>query len=203
MKNNVEEERGTSKSWLRKNLATLIARLGLSAFLLLAFSLVPAMALSPGEPAILAASTLVPAQGELLREFTDPCLGTHWQLRADPVHPEGPRRLILLDPLGTRRRGPEDQTVSARLKPQAGQEFKEGEGETPNLTPPLVIRAGDRVIVDQQTPLLHARLQAVALESAGVGQRVRVRLGAGAISQSSLSATVVAVLVTGAGQAKW
>lgn len=203
MRTEVELTPGTSENWLQRNPAPLIPRLGLSS-LLLALSLAPARGLPPGEPAILAASSRIPAQGELLREFTDPCLGTHWQLRADPVHPEGPRRLILLDPIGTRRSGASDQAVSTRLKPLAtGPELVESADEVPNLSPPLAIRAGDRVTVDQQTPLLHGRLQAVALESAGVGQWVRVRLGAGAISQSSLSATVIAVLVTGAGQAKW
>lgn len=204
MRNEVEEARGASESWLKRSPAAKFGQFGFVSFLLPALSLAPAMGFPSGEPAILTASTRVPAQGELLREFKDPCLGTHWQLRSDPMHPEGPRRLILLDPSGTRSREPQNHAVSSQLKPsEAGQELLEGGDDVPNLAPPLAIRTGDRVTVDQQTPLLHARLQAVALESAGVGQRVRVRLGAGAISQSSLSATVIAVLVTGAGQAKW
>jgi hypothetical protein len=197
-----------STNWRRRS-PVLVIGLAPIAFLGLSFGIAPVIGLPPAEPAIFAASSRVPAQGELLREFTDPCLGTHWQLRADPVHPEGPRRLILLDPLGTRRRGPGDrragdQALSSRLRSAAtGQESVESGNEAPNLAPPLAIRAGDHVTVDQQTPLLHARLQAVALESAGVGQQMRVRLGAGAISQLSQSATVIAVLVTGPGQAKW
>jgi flagella basal body P-ring formation protein FlgA len=66
-----------------------------------------------------------------------------------------------------------------------------------------VIRAGDRVTVDQETQVLHARFQAVALESAAVGQRMKVRLGTGTHSAQGLDGTVIAVLATAAGQAQW
>ena len=106
-------------------------------------------------------------------------------------------RSVLLDPLGTNM-----QTGGSQLGSTVNNYGVLG-GDHLDLGQGVLTPTGDRVTVDQQTPLLHARLQAVALESAGIGQRVRVRLGAGAISQSSLSATVIAVLVTGAGQAKW
>lgn len=204
-----ETREGTLEGRRRLDCAFLFWRSGswqsvLILLLLPALSLPSALALPPGEPAVLEASSRVPSRGELLREFTDPCLGTHWQLLADPVHPEGPRRLVLLEPVGSRRSGRGDDVATARLGTVANVNAPpRGEGDLPNLAPPLAIRAGDRVTVDQETPLLHARLQAVALESAGVGQRMRVRLGAGTIPQSSLSATVIAVLVTGTGQAKW
>ncbi len=68
---------------------------------------------------------------------------------------------------------------------------------------PRVIRAGDTVTVDQQTPLLRARFQAVALESAAVGQRMHVRLGDGTHSARALDGAVIAVIATAAGQTQW
>ena len=36
--------------------------------------------------------------GTVLRDIFDPCLGFHWQLRVDPLDPDGPRRMVLLNP---------------------------------------------------------------------------------------------------------
>lgn len=58
---------------------------------------------------------------------------------------------------------------------------------------PLVIRAGDRVIVEDHSPMVDARLQAIALQSAHAGESLRARLVAGG--------GMVRVLAEGPGQA--
>jgi len=68
---------------------------------------------------------------------------------------------------------------------------------------PVAIRAGDQVTVDQETPSLRARLQAVALESGVVGQRVRVRLTAGTDAQLGLYGKVILAIATGVREAQW
>jgi hypothetical protein len=73
----------------------------------------------------------------------------------------------------------------------------------------MAIRAGDRLTVDQDSQTLRARFGAVALESAGIGQQVRVRLimGNGLRLGKNVELTapgpVVPVTVTGPGSAQW
>ena len=145
--------------------------------------------------------------GEVIQVLIDPCLGTHWELIADPAHPDWPRRLVLLDPdvPGKIRRGEQvgevpSGSLEGTFKGNRPQESRNG---LPNLVPEMAIRAGDRVAVDQETEFLRAQFQAVALESAGVGQRLRVRLDGGRSSQTGSDGSVITVISTGAGRAKW
>lgn len=147
---------------------------------LLPLVVLPAFSLPPG---ISPGAAERPA-GEFRREILDPCLGSRWQLVTDPAHPEWPGRLVLVEP-----------PVSLPSAPAA---------PSPTSPPaPFAIRAGDRLTVDQQTSVLHARLQAIALESARAGQTTRVRLAAGTHSARGWDGTVIAVVVTAPGQASW
>jgi hypothetical protein len=159
------------------------------------------------------------------REFFDPCLGSRWQLLTNPSHPEWPARLVLLETSrveesGGRSTAPADERARKPLKlASSGGLSNRPSDRTSNRSPnrwsgetqidppspglPLVIRAGDTVTVDQQTPLLRAHFQAVALESAAAGHRMRVRLGDGTRSVRGLDGTVIAVIATAAGQTQW
>jgi len=122
--------------------------------------------------------------GALDREIVDPCLGTRWRLIANAEHPERPGRLVLVDRGLDRVAPPGQNTPAARA-------------------PAWAIRSGDRLTVAQETAILRARFQAVALESAEAGQRLRVRLIGGADTRTGNFGTVVEVRAVAPGEAVW
>jgi flagellar basal body P-ring formation chaperone FlgA len=103
------------------------------------------------------ASDEVIREGEMIREIIDPRNGDRWILTRDSSHPAGPGRLVLLASLHilTRHAVPEE------------------EAQAP------VIHAGDRVIVEEHTASVEARLEAVAMGPAQAGSPVNVRLSIG------------------------
>jgi hypothetical protein len=145
--------------------------------------------------------------GSAGHELVDPCLGSHWKIQTNADHPGWPGRLVLVD-AGA---GPGDQRLisaaaiksprikAVRVSPPTG----DGPQFYPNLAPPLAVRAGDRLIVTQDSEALHAEFHAMALESARIGDSIRVRLSVGSAAPLSISGKVVSVIATGAGQARW
>lgn len=129
-----------------------------------------------------------------VRELIDPVLGLHWQLLVDPLHPASPGRWVLV---GSNESVPPLQmktvAYAAQIAPIASHP----------VAPVWAIRSGERVTVEQQTPALHAELQAVALASGVVGDRVKVRLKAGKEAAMSTEGAVIVVVVTGRGAASW
>jgi hypothetical protein len=98
-----------------------------------------------------------PASGEIVREIDDLHTGARWLLMRDPVHPGGPGRLVLVGGL----RG--------IVRPSE-----------PGIEPLLpVIHAGDRLIVEEHTAVVEARLEAVALGPAVIGSPLDARLKIG------------------------
>ena len=96
---------------------------------------------------------------ELLREIDDPSLGQRWLLYRDPRHPAGPGRLVAVG-------------AAALGRPEAASSA----GQGPAAAPRPVIRAGDRVVLEENTPVVEARLQAIALLPAFAGSPLKVRL---------------------------
>ena len=106
-----------------------------------------------------------PPAGAVIREIDDPRNGDCWLLVRDPSHPGGPGRLVLAAVAGVQsRRG---RTAKQRLLA----------AEHRALTP--VIRGGDRLIVEEKTAVVEARLEAVALGPAVAGAPLQVRLAIG------------------------
>jgi hypothetical protein len=97
-------------------------------------------------------------QGELVREIDDPHSGERWILTRNADHPEAPGQLVLIA---------ETHSVTATPEKVAG---RAPDGPAP------IIRSGDRVIVEQNTPTVEARLEAVAMTSAWAGGTLRLRL---------------------------
>lgn len=154
-------------------------RIGLPARILAVFSaslgalLAPIPGSAQGATAILVSGSPIlsilpvrsdPARGEVLREIVDPSTGQRWVLLRDPIHPAGPGQLLRdsLSPAGS----------ESRQEP--GQE-----GRPVYRAPQPVIRAGDRVILEESTPRVESRLEAVALGPARAGGALRVRLRLG------------------------
>jgi hypothetical protein len=118
-------------------------------------------ATDPGPRILVSFPGLEPVPGEIVREIDDPHTGDRWLLMRDPSHPGGPGRLVLAESAGNQAR-----------QRQAGAELSQVE-----LRP--VIRAGERLIVEENTPVVEARLEAVALGPAVVGSPLDVRLRIG------------------------
>lgn len=106
--------------------------------------------------------------GAVVREIDDPHTGDRWLLVRDPSHPGAPGRMVLV----AGAEGP-----AGRKAPGAG--LATTAWPTKHIAPIPVIRAGDRLVVEQSTPLIEARLEAVALGTAAVGAPLNVRLAIG------------------------
>jgi len=89
-----------------------------------------------------------------IREIDDPHSGARWMLLRNSEYPAGPGRLVLAGGPSLSRR---DEGTPQRL----------------------IIRAGDRLIVEESTPVVEARLEAIALGPAGPGSAFDVRLKIG------------------------
>lgn len=94
---------------------------------------------------------------EIVREIDDPSTGTRWLLYRNIANPGGPGRLILV----------------GVVRPASLHR-----GATFAAAGP-VVHTGDRVVVEESTPILDARLAATALNPASSGGPVRVRLELG------------------------
>jgi hypothetical protein len=100
---------------------------------------------------------------EVVRVIDDPHTGDRWLLIRDRKNPAGPGQLVLA---GSRNEIQQDWAASESL------------GATSILRRP-VIRTGDRLIVEEDTTFVEARLEAVALGSASIGSSFNARLKIG------------------------
>lgn len=118
------------------------------------------------------------AQGELFREIDDPSSGDCWLLLRDPKDPGGPGRLVLekRNAQGPGREGGGPRAASATGS-TFGSAAKQGVDRSAARLP--VIHPGERLIVEENTPLVEARLEAVALNPARAGSVFKVRLAIG------------------------
>jgi hypothetical protein len=127
--------------------------------------------------------------------LTDPCLGAKWQLVFDATHPGRPPRMVPV----------KQEALQASASPTLlGQSFR---SEEPDAFPPILLRAGDAVTIDQDSRFVHAEFQGVALESVAMGKSVRVRITLGSRrGEGAFQGTNEAVIVataTGPGRVLW
>ena len=99
----------------------------------------------------------------LLREIDDPSSGTRWLLVRDRTNPGGPGRM---------ERAPQgrDPGIPGRQAKAAG---------GPQCKPVMIIRAGDKVVVEEHSATTDAYLEGLALGPAGLGSGLNVRLSIG------------------------
>lgn len=119
-----------------------------------------------------------PAEGRILREIRDPHSGACWLLVRDESHPGGPGRLVPA--------GESPIPVPPNPRAQNRADGPHSAGSSDSLAP--VIRAGDRLIVEEKTSVVEAHLEAVALGPAAVGGvfGVRLRIGGRALRAVAL-----------------
>jgi len=122
-----------------------------------------AAATGPGMRILISVPGLALAQtgGEIVREIDDPHSGARWLLMRNADHPGGPGLLLLAE--------------SGRKLVQQGQAGFEPSGTGPRT----VIRAGERLVVEENTAVVEARLEAVALNPAVIGSVLDARLRIG------------------------
>jgi hypothetical protein len=119
------------------------------------------------QPTAITSSSIQAAQNanlpsaHLIREIDDPHLGSRWLLYRDPSHPGGPGRLVCAASVA-----PDRARTSVSVA-------------DPGTMPRAIIRAGDRVVLEENTPIVDARLQAIALNPALAGAPLQVRLEIG------------------------
>ena len=93
----------------------------------------------------------------IVSERTDPGTGARWVLMRDAEHPAALAHWVLVE---------------------AGKERAVGAGAEATGEK-LMIHAGDKIVVEEQTAVMSAWLEATALTSAGSGGELRVRLAIG------------------------
>lgn len=109
----------------------------------------------------IAASPARTAESErLLREIDDPSSGTRWLLVSDQTNPGGPGRL---------------EPAPAGKDPGAA----ERRTNAPRIGQNRMIRPGDKLTVEEHSSTTDAYLEGVALEPAGPGAALKVRLSIG------------------------
>ena len=116
-------------------------------------------------------------QGEVVREIDDPHTGERWLLRRNDQVPGGPGRLVLV----------------AAHRSAAGGATPRAAGMTGDAQILPVIRAGDRLIVEEHTARVDAVLEARAMNPAATGASLDVRL--------TIGGSVVRAIAVGPGRA--
>jgi hypothetical protein len=99
--------------------------------------------------------------GTVLRQIDDPAAHGSWLLVRDPIHLAGPGKWIWEPRAHSAQDSDQDAAAYTRvaIKP--------------------VILAGDRLVVEEETPVVDARMAATALSPAQAGAALRVRLDIG------------------------
>ena len=121
-----------------------------------------------------------------VRHICDPHTGMQWILERDYLNPGGPGLLIPADDIEQScHRGPSKATqetshTTSKTNYSAG-------------TLPLAIHSGDRLVIEEITSRLETRLEAIALNSASIGQELNARL--------TFQSTSVRVVALGPGRA--
>ncbi len=106
--------------------------------------------------------------GDIVQEIDDPRNGDRWLLMEDDSHPGGPGRLVLV----ASRDGSVNWSQSGKIRDTS-------QTATGADAAPPVIRAGDRVVVEENTAVVEAHLEAVAMGPAWAGYAFNARLSIG------------------------
>jgi hypothetical protein len=116
-------------------------------------------------------STQIAVNADVVREIDDPHSGARWLLLRDAAHPGGPGRLVLAGgtPRITHLRETGDEVATTATLP--------------------VIRAGDRIILEEHSATTEGRLEAIALGPAAIGSSFAVRLSIGGKVVRALAAS--------------
>jgi hypothetical protein len=102
-----------------------------------------------------------------LLTIQDPSTGNRWQLARNPIHPEAPPRWIQAS----------DRNMDDMLERLGG--GSTGKVVARDAARPILIYPGDKLVVEEHSAFVDARLEAVALDAAPRGFELRARLRIG------------------------
>lgn len=146
----------------------------------LAAALTPPCASCQSAPAQPAPRALAASSSEavaVIREISDPSTGDRWLLVRDRSRPGGPGRLLLAGPPRAWDSSATHGISPARAEPDMPAPA------TPIVDAPIfqapLIHAGDPLVVEEDTPVVEARLAATALGPAARGATLQARLSIG------------------------
>lgn len=131
-----------------------------------------------------------PESPAIVREIDDPQSGVRWLLMRDANHPGGPGVLVRAGSTETAVLTKTSRSPEAAIEPpRKEREVAETVGEPTrvglgrikpaNSQIPPVIRAGDSLILEENSAVVEARLEATALGPAAIGSPLAVRLKIG------------------------
>jgi hypothetical protein len=138
---------------------------------------------APAQPAPRALAASSSEAVAVIREINDPSTGDRWLLVRDRSRPGGPGRLLLL--AGPPRAW--DSSATHGISPARAEPDMPAPAtpivhapifQAPLLQAPL-IHAGDPLVVEEDTPVVEARLAATALGPAARGATLEARLSIG------------------------
>jgi hypothetical protein len=133
---------------------------------------------APVQPAPRALAASSSEAVAVIREISDPSTGDRWLLVRDRSCPGGPGRLLLL--AGPPRAW--DSSAAHGISPARAEPDMPAQA-TPIVDAPLLqaplIHAGDPLVVEEDTPVVEARLAATALGPAARGATLEARLSIG------------------------
>jgi hypothetical protein len=128
-----------------------------------------------GAAAAISSSSAPDPNREIVREIDDPATGNRWLLERSSLNDGGPGRMLLFEP-GKASSLQQGTTVPRPDRRDGPGGVGKQESARRVVAPILLIRAGERLIVEEHTELLDATLEAVALSGASQGESLRVRL---------------------------
>ncbi len=168
--------------WVRRTGSGLAMTLGIGVLTLMAAPLACAQSPAGSRAQVMLssgglASVETMGLGEVVREIDDPHTGDRWLLRRNDQVPGGPGRLVLVAA---------HQSATGGAIPRAA-------GLNRDVQIPPVIRAGDRLILEEHTAHVDAVLEARAMNPAAPGASLDVRL--------TIGGNVVRAIALGPGRA--
>lgn len=105
-----------------------------------------------------------------VRKICDPHTGLQWILERDPSNQGGPGRMVLVNNTSCLHISATAEQDAASRNPSSGRK------QATIHSAKVVIRAGDKLVLEENTPRVETRLEAVALSSAAVGAEFTARL---------------------------
>jgi hypothetical protein len=109
----------------------------------------------------------------IIREIDDPSTGVRWALERDPTHPGGPGLLRQMQGSPVRASSPGQTSKPGQTCNPGQTSSREQVGAPPRMPE---IRAGDRIMIEEESATATVHLVGVAVGPASIGSDMLIRL---------------------------